>query len=123
MLKHHHLSNHLHLHHAAAFGRLCVETPFSIFTVLVELAAAFGRLCVETLGNKQRRYANDAAAFGRLCVETFKIRAQPSTPTMQPPSGGCVLKQLGSLPVCLYAPQPPSGGCVLKPYKLQKNRS
>ena len=33
-----------------------------------------------------------AAAFGRLCVETF-IHALPLKQRLQPPSGGCVLKQ------------------------------
>ena len=33
---------------AAAFGRLCVETPASVGTTELKFAAAFGRLCVET---------------------------------------------------------------------------
>ena len=32
----------------------------------------------------------------------------------QPPSGGCVLKQIHSQPVIRNRHQPPSGGCVLK---------
>ena len=32
----------------------------------------------------------------------------------QPPSGGCVLKQDGSLKQVVFDGQPPSGGCVLK---------
>ena len=34
--------------YAAAFGRLCVETPASVGTTELKFAAAFGRLCVET---------------------------------------------------------------------------
>ena len=34
---------------------------------------------------------------------------------MQPPSGGCVLKQDFENPKNLIKTQPPSGGCVLKP--------
>ena len=34
--------------HAAAFGRLCVETLTKISVAVASLAAAFGRLCVET---------------------------------------------------------------------------
>ena len=34
--------------------------------------------------------------------------------TLQPPSGGCVLKHRGLLSVALLLEQPPSGGCVLK---------
>ena len=33
---------------AAAFGRLCVETPCFAFDAKTFSAAAFGRLCVET---------------------------------------------------------------------------
>ena len=33
---------------------------------------------------------------------------------MQPPSGGCVLKQLIAPPSFALLLQPPSGGCVLK---------
>ena len=33
---------------------------------------------------------------------------------MQPPSGGCVLKQLVILYYKITNKQPPSGGCVLK---------
>ena len=32
----------------------------------------------------------------------------------QPPSGGCVLKQFPSQLGCVFFRQPPSGGCVLK---------
>ena len=34
-------------------------------------AAAFGRLCVETRHQKDRVWIPSAAAFGRLCVETL----------------------------------------------------
>ena len=33
---------------------------------------------------------------------------------MQPPSGGCVLKQNEQIPIVDCRGQPPSGGCVLK---------
>ena len=78
---------------AAAFGRLCVETPNAAMALGCILAAAFGRLCVETVlcfwamvfiwqppsggcvlkhGNAATYTQDDiAAAFGRLYVETF----------------------------------------------------
>ncbi len=37
---------------------------------------------------------------------------------MQPPSGGCVLKQECMRVLDDYGTQPPSGGCVLKPIAL-----
>ena len=77
---------------AAAFGRLCVETQIMIYVLSLKLAAAFGRLCVETTPCIFKISEITAAAFGRLCVETlltvpFKLRT-----FKQPPSGGCVLK-------------------------------
>ena len=75
------------------------------------------------------------AAFGRLCVET-ESHFQADGVFEQPPSGGCVLKQIFNLlqavalrpaafgRLCVETPssdnikssavQPPSGGCVLK---------
>ena len=59
---------------AAAFGRLCVETLITHHLINVEVAAAFGRLCVETNFNDvYSELGDDAAAFGRLCVETGAI--------------------------------------------------
>ena len=41
--------------------------------------------------------------------------------TVQPPSGGCVLKHIGNKAgKCAYA-QPPSGGCVLKLERICDN--
>ena len=56
-------------------------------------AAAFGRLCVETLYSVVFIRLPPAAAFGRLCVETFQNRYCLSW-ILQPPSGGCVLKHI-----------------------------
>ena len=45
------LNNHgyiVSIYHAAAFGRLCVETLKSWVIFNTSSAAAFGRLCVET---------------------------------------------------------------------------
>ena len=53
------------------------------------------------------------AAFGRLCVETFASENR-SDVSAQPPSGGCVLKQIITGVQALSRNQPPSGGCVLK---------
>ena len=55
-----------------------------------------------------------AAAFGRLCVETTELLATHERPE-QPPSGGCVLKQIRLHHMNHILAQPPSGGCVLKP--------
>ena len=62
--------------HAAAFGRLCVETANRPSIVRSLIAAAFGRLCVETLRASHRIFVRIAAAFGRLCVETFDFNKQ-----------------------------------------------
>ena len=47
------------------------------------------------------------------------LKRYPSYPIRrgqgQPPSGGCVLKQLIPFRIALITFQPPSGGCVLKP--------
>ena len=56
------------------------------------LAATFGWLCVETDLVEEDRPKFFAATFGWLCVETTKPMQQISQ-SMQPPSGGCVLKQ------------------------------
>ena len=100
-------------------------------------SAAFGRLCVETIyANGQRVMCSKSAAFGRLCVETTEAALANLSGGHQPPSGGCVLKQLcvvlsiftqtsaafGRLCVettkkwkpTRRRSQPPSGGCVLK---------
>ena len=80
----------------------------------LEEAAAFGRLCVETFIESQIDAGEYAAAFGRLCVETIMRCKCRHLRWGQPPSGGCVLKQLlHYLPLHLQL-QPPSGGCVLK---------
>ena len=55
------------------------------------ISAAFGRLCVETSFCWQVFSKFLTAAFGRLCVET-RHKAMRSEVSLQPPSGGCVLK-------------------------------
>ena len=45
------------------------------------------------------------AAFGRLCVETGAYTVQVAVPNGQPPSGGCVLKQVTA----------PNGGRFVEP--------
>ena len=55
------------------------------------MAAAFGRLCVETPAMLLYAHSKGAAAFGRLCVETL-INDRAKVGRGQPPSGGCVLK-------------------------------
>ena len=56
-------------------------------------AATFGRLCVETGVAASGSLTLTAATFGCLCVETHCDTIK-SSPGMQPPSGGCVLKLL-----------------------------
>ena len=101
---------------SAAFGRLCVETFFraAITVPLVQPpsggcvlkhqpqqgicqtwgSAAFGRLCVETCKCALRQAFKASAAFGRLCVETRLEKMDLVLSSSQPPSGGCVLKQV-----------------------------
>ena len=98
--------------------------------------AAFGRLRVETRVVSMILNNEDPAAFGRLRVETSIIVKSVPLPMVQPPSGGCVLKQSvwvvfeGSVVPAAFGRlrvetrsvsdgwcvpfQPPSGGCVLK---------
>ena len=59
-------------------------------------AAAFGRLCVETISPGFFVMSGMAAAFGRLCVET-RVWLNVNKLFKQPPSGGCVLKQVVEL--------------------------
>ena len=75
----------------AAFGRLCVETDILNLLLIGGFPAAFGRLCVETLAVEPPLQPLPPAAFGRLCVETQNQRLD-GTASIQPPSGGCVLK-------------------------------
>ena len=58
------------------------------------MPAAFRRLCVETglFGFKSGR--GTPAAFRRLCVETDIPSGRNRERSVQPPSGGCVLKLL-----------------------------
>ena len=65
-------------------------------------------------GTAGKKAAAPPAAFRRLCVETLS-KPKPSGKGSQPPSGGCVLKQLTQAAYNRLARQPPSGGCVLKP--------
>ena len=75
--------------------------------------AAFRRLCVETRWPNHLSTGLTPAAFRRLCVETIMFHFTGEG-LAQPPSGGCVLKQDGSLKQVVFDGQPPSGGCVLK---------
>ena len=54
-----------------------------------------------------------AATFGWLCVET-NTALRGGMSSLQPPSGGCVLKPVLNYNNLNYVAQPPSGGCVLK---------
>ena len=77
--------------------------------------AAFGRLRVETVAQRLLTQAREGpAAFGRLRVETAPTHTGTPATTLQPPSGGCVLKHLHSIYAVSQENQPPSGGCVLK---------
>ena len=77
----------------AAFGRLCVETGYARIPKQHLCPAAFGRLCVETASGHKNLRGEMPAAFGRLCVETNNPKPLNPHPP-QPPSGGCVLKQI-----------------------------
>ena len=66
--------------------------------ILANVAATFGWLCVETAVRMMSfRNSEPAATFGWLCVETLQRVAEITDDKEQPPSGGCVLKQLLSL--------------------------
>ena len=80
----------------------------------LNLPAAFRRLCVETHVGTGGHDSAAPAAFRRLCVETASVVATGSLLRIQPPSGGCVLKQQRHITMCIQMFQPPSGGCVLK---------
>ena len=79
----------------AAFRRLCVETRSTVSTRTQATApAAFRRLCVETTSYLEYSTNGHPAAFRRLCVETVILAVTPKGLRAQPPSGGCVLKQV-----------------------------
>ena len=59
---------------------------------LRRFAAAFRRLCVETSPDMKMPPWLPPAAFRRLCVETIML-SMLLAGAIQPPSGGCVLKQ------------------------------
>ena len=99
----------------AAFRRLCVETGSSPLWLWQCLPAAFRRLCVETGKPFRPEITTVPAAFRRLCVETPRLETTEQAACIQPPSGGCVLKQSRFFPAAFFCSQPPSGGCVLKP--------
>ena len=61
--------------------------------LIPQVPAAFGRLCVETSSKVAAKIEATPAAFGRLCVETIQFD-QHRFSLAQPPSGGCVLKQV-----------------------------
>ena len=46
------------------------------------------------------------------------VSGNNQTKSVQPPSGGCVLKHLTTPRIAKNATQPPSGGCVLKRVRL-----
>ena len=116
-------------------GGCVLKPPSSMRCGIFPAPAAFGRLCVETRRAGARPESPHPAAFGRLCVETRRTH-RPAALWLQPPSGGCVLKQpVGAAELHILDPaafgrlcvetvselldfglpdQPPSGGCVLK---------
>ena len=51
----------------AAFGRLCVETSFSLSNFHHAVPAAFGRLCVETASDAIRRIAVSSRLRAAVC--------------------------------------------------------
>ena len=48
---------------------------------------------------------------------------KPMHPSLQPPSGGCVLKLSMTRPSEAAGTQPPSGGCVLKQGVIDTGRA
>ena len=71
-----------------------LKQPMSDDSGQVLSPAAFGRLCVETFMPMLLINFLMPAAFGRLCVETTNSLSASSPTRAQPPSGGCVLKQI-----------------------------
>ena len=62
-------------------------------TLLESEPAAFRRLCVETPSREMKKFFEKPAAFRRLCVETRITDGLFAKRHLQPPLGGCVLKQ------------------------------
>ena len=81
-------------HPPAAFRRLCVETMKVVGGQNSASPAAFRRLCVETMKVVGGQNSASPAAFRRLCVETDNLGFYSFLCWNQPPSGGCVLKQV-----------------------------
>ena len=87
--------------------------------LLREAPAAFGRLCVETDPDPAPILAQIQPPSGG-CVLKQLMTGGCRFITTQPPSGGCVLKRGGDVILTSYGGQPPSGGCVLKPKPTTK---
>ena len=76
---------------AAAFRRLCVETPASFAAWRAGLQPPSGGCVLKQTNLGHHGCRTGPAAFGRLCVETvFTVFFWGVV--CQPPSGGCVLK-------------------------------
>ena len=102
-----------HAHNQPPSGGCVLKLACALLMNGLLKPAAFRRLCVETLPHSHADPIFSPAAFRRLCVETV---ANPAIRRMelQPPSGGCVLKQSIPFQRRPRIIQPPSGGCVLK---------
>ena len=98
---------------AAAFGRLCVETPHVAPCIAHQRQPPSGGCVLKH--NKPDNYngGKEQPPSGG-CVLKLDVSKPLSSSHAQPPSGGCVLKRFLPPPPISYAPQPPSGGCVLK---------
>ena len=78
----------------AAFGRLCVETPFfRVHLPQVRVQPPSGGCVLKHDEYEGSIELELPAAFGRLCVETAPLHTAVGRCGVQPPSGGCVLKQ------------------------------
>ena len=83
-------------------------------------AAAFGRLCVETPVSSAKSSAQSQPPSGG-CVLKLANLVSASLRVSQPPSGGCVLKQARNYTTTPKTEQPPSGGCALKQNLINLN--
>ena len=71
MLKLDGMFNYQRVWHAAAFGRLCVETYITSLNELKVQQPPSGGCVLKQHADEVAEVVIYAAAFGRLCVETF----------------------------------------------------
>ena len=99
---------------AAAFRRLCVETPILMWNSLPKYQPPSGGCVLKRTSSRRLTLSQNQPPSGG-CV--LKLHRRPSRPYSRPSrlqAAVCLNKGIFK-PLNRLAHQPPSGGCVLKP--------